>query len=54
MNDDSLVSGDVDTWPAEMAIVRDSLIATAAEVARRHRVMVVITISPYDADVDEA
>lgn len=37
----------------EIAINADSLIATLAEAARRHRVMVSITLSPYESDVDD-
>jgi hypothetical protein len=60
MNDDSLVSGDVATWQELMAdapeivIKHDDLIGRLAEAARRHGVMVNISVSPYELDeVDE-
>lgn len=58
MNDDSLVSGDVAAWQAltddapDIVIKSDNLIATLAEAAHRHDVMVSITISPYRSDED--
>jgi hypothetical protein len=53
MNDDSLVSGDVAAWQELAAEPADRLIATLADAARRHDVMVSITISPYRSDADD-
>jgi hypothetical protein len=53
MNDDSLVSGDVDTWKALTPERADDLISALAEAARRHRVMVSITISPYEPEEED-
>lgn len=54
MNDDSLVSSDVDTaWQEPTAVQVDSLIASMAEVARHLRVMISMTVSPYDAEPDD-
>ena len=61
MNDDTLSEASLssDTWQElvtqapEIVIKHDSLIATLAEAARRHRVMVNISVSPYELDADD-
>lgn len=53
MNDNSLVAVDAESWQELTAERADDLIATLAEAARRHRVMVSITVSPYEPDADD-
>jgi len=54
MNDSKLSEANIaaSAW-RELADESDDLIATLAEAARRHRVMVSITVSPYESDVDD-
>lgn len=54
MNDDSLVSGDVAAeWRELAADAAYDLIGRLAEVARTHDVMVNISVSPYQSNVDD-
>lgn len=54
MNDDSLAEASIaaSTWRELTAERADELIATLAEAAHRHDVIVSITISPYRSDED--
>ncbi len=56
MNDNtarSFVADGDGGWQELTAEAADALIATLAEAARRHRVMVSITITPYESDLDD-
>lgn len=57
MNDESLVSSDA--WQEltadspDVVLRHDNLLAVLGRVARRHHVMVNITVSPYESEVDD-
>lgn len=54
MSDDPLIDASIaaSAW-RELAESPDGLIGQLADAARRHRVMVSVTVSPYEPDVDE-